>query len=159
MHVRPAPLLPALLALLLAPLASAQDTASTISSGDTAWILVASALVMLMVPGLALFYGGMVRHKNIVSTLLQCFLVLALVSIQFALIGYTLAFGTDVKGVIGNLDFAFLDGIGPNDAAPLAPTVPHLAFVLFQAMFAAITPALIIGAFVERFSFKAVIVF
>ncbi|MFA5943112.1 MAG: ammonium transporter [Candidatus Thermoplasmatota archaeon] len=156
MHVRR--LAPSLL-LLLVPSVAAQDAASTISAGDTAWLLTASALVMLMVPGLALFYGGMVRHKNIVSTLLQCFLVLAVVSIQFAVIGYTLAFGPDIGGVIGGLDFAFLNGIGPNDAAPLAPTVPHYAFVLFQAMFAAITPALIIGAFVERFSFKAVLVF
>ena len=156
MHVRR--LAPPLL-LLLIPSVAAQDAASTISAGDTAWLLTASALVMLMVPGLALFYGGMVRHKNIVSTLLQCFLVLAVVSIQFAVIGYTLAFGPDIGGVIGGLDFAFLNGIGPGDAAPLAPTVPHYAFVLFQAMFAAITPALIIGAFVERFSFKAVLVF
>jgi ammonium transporter, Amt family len=152
---------PLFLALLLVPAAAAQDAASTLDSGDTAWILVSSALVMLMVPGLALFYGGMVRHKNILSTLLQCFLVLALVSLQFAIVGYTLAFGPDVNGwgLIGGLDFAFLDGIAPNDPAPLAPTVPHFAFVLFQAMFAAITPALIIGAFVERFSFKAVLVF
>ncbi|MEK6974884.1 MAG: ammonium transporter [Candidatus Thermoplasmatota archaeon] len=129
------------------------------SAGDTAWVLVSAALVMLMVPGLALFYGGMVRHKNILSTLLQCFLILAVVSVQFAVVGYTLAFGPDVGGIIGNLDFAFLDGIGSGDAAPLAPTVPHLAFVLFQMMFAAITPALIVGAFVERFSFKAVLLF
>jgi Amt family ammonium transporter len=160
MHVRrPAAPLALLLATLAIPSAAAQEAASTISAGDTAWLLVSSALVMLMVPGLALFYGGMVRHKNILSTLLQCFLVLAVVSIQFAVIGYTLAFGPDVGGLIGGLDFAFLDGIAPGDAAPLAPTVPHLAFVLFQAMFAAITPALIIGAFVERFSFKAVLVF
>jgi ammonium transporter, Amt family len=151
-----------LLLLLWIPAGAAQDsTSSTFSAGDTAWLLTASALVMLMVPGLALFYGGMVRHKNILSTLLQCFFVLALVSIQFAVVGYSLAFGPDVNGwgLVGGLDFAFLDGIGPNDPAPLAPTVPHLAFVLFQAMFAAITPALIIGAFVERFSFKAVLVF
>jgi ammonium transporter, Amt family len=147
-----------LAALLLAPTATAQGGAA-LSSGDTAWILVASALVMLMVPGLALFYGGMVRHKNIVSTLLQCFLVLGVVSLQFAVVGYTLAFGGDVAGLIGNLDYLFLNGIAPDDPAPLAPTVPHLAFVFFQAMFAAITPALIIGAFVERFSFKAVLVF
>jgi Amt family ammonium transporter len=164
MHVRRlrAPLCLLLVSLgfvLVVPGATAQASATPISSGDTAWLLVGAALVMLMVPGLALFYGGMVRHKNIVSTLLQCYLVLAVVSIQFAVIGYTLAFGPDVKGIIGNLDYAFLNGIGPNDAAPLAPSVPHLAFVLFQAMFAAITPALIIGAFVERFSFKAVLLF
>src|SRR5688572_6811933 len=150
----------ALVLLLLVPTGmAAPGDETTVSAGDTAWLLVSSALVMLMVPGLALFYGGMVRHKNILSTLLQCFLVLAVVSLQFALVGYTLAFGPDVGGLIGGLDFAFLDGIAPGDAAPLAPTVPHLAFVLFQAMFAAITPALIIGAFVERFSFKAVLVF
>ncbi|MEO6666275.1 MAG: ammonia channel protein, partial [Nitrospiria bacterium] len=114
------------LCALAIPSVAAQDSASSISAGDTAWILTASALVMLMVPGLALFYGGMVRHKNIVSTLLQCFLILAVVSIQFAVIGYTLAFGPDIGGLIGGLDFAFLNGIGPNDAAPLAPTVPHL---------------------------------
>jgi Amt family ammonium transporter len=157
MHV--ARFLPLFAGFLAVPAVAAQDTASTISSGDTAWLLVSAALVMLMVPGLALFYGGMVRHKNIVSTLMQCFLVLAVVSIQWALVGYTLAFGPDVHGIIGNLHFAFLNHIAPGDAAPLAPTVPHLAFVLFQAMFAAITPALIIGAFVERFSFKAVLLF
>ncbi len=150
----------ALLLLLVLPASAAEEGgATTVSAGDTAWLLVASALVMLMVPGLALFYGGMVRHKNILSTLLQCFLVLAVVSLQFALVGYTLAFGPDQGGLIGGLDFAFLNGIGPDDPAPLAPTVPHLAFVLFQGMFAAITPALIIGAFVERLSFKAVLAF
>jgi Amt family ammonium transporter len=150
---------PFLLLLLAIPTVSAQAEGTPISAGDTAWVLVSAALVMLMVPGLALFYGGMVRHKNILSTLLQCFLILAVVSVQFAVVGYTLAFGPDVGGLIGGLDFAFLDGIAPDDAAPLAPTVPHLAFVLFQMMFAAITPALIVGAFVERFSFKAVLLF
>ena len=166
MHVRrtlPRVLLLVLLLAAAAPAraqdAAAPDGAPALSSGDTAWVLASAALVMLMVPGLALFYGGMVRHKNILSTLLQCFLILAAVSVQFALVGYTLAFGPDKGGLIGGLDFAFLDGIAPNDPAPLAPTVPHLAFVLFQMMFAAITPALIVGAFVERFSFKAVLVF
>ncbi len=129
------------------------------NAGDTAWVLIAAALVMLMVPGLALFYGGMVRHKNVLSTLLQCLLILALISVQWAIIGYTLAFGTDVGGFIGGLDYVFLAGIGVADAAPLAPTIPHLAFVFFQAMFAAITPALIVGAFAERFSFRALLVF
>jgi ammonium transporter, Amt family len=157
MHVGRTVLL--LMLLLALPTVSAQSADPAISAGDTAWVLVSAALVMLMVPGLALFYGGMVRHKNILSTLLQCFLILAVVSVQFAVVGYTLAFGPDVGGLIGNLDFAFLDGIGPGDAAPLAPTVPHFAFILFQMMFAAITPALIVGAFVERFSFKAVLLF
>ena len=157
MHVGRTVLL--LMLLLALPTVSAQAEGSAISAGDTAWVLVSAALVMLMVPGLALFYGGMVRHKNILSTLMQCFLILAVVSVQFAVVGYTLAFGPDKGGLIGGLDFAFLDGIGPDDPAPLAPTVPHLAFVLFQMMFAAITPALIVGAFVERFSFKAVLLF
>jgi Amt family ammonium transporter len=148
----------ALALLLLAPAAGAATGDETpVSSGDTAWLLVSAALVMLMVPGLALFYGGMVRHKNILSTLLQCFVVLAIVSLQFAFIGYTLSFAPG--GWVGDLRYAMLSGIAPGDAAPLAPSVPHLAFVLFQAMFAAITPALIIGAFVERLSFKAVLFF
>src|SRR5436190_2661389 len=136
-----------LVLLLLALALPAQAATGEVSAGDTAWVLVSAALVMLMVPGLALFYGGMVRHKNVLSTLLQCLGILAVVSVQFALIGYTLAFGPDKGGIIGGLDFAFLRNILPTDVAPLAPTVPHLAFVLFQMMFAAITPALIVGAF------------
>jgi Amt family ammonium transporter len=145
--------------LLVAAPAAAQEEASGISAGDTAWVLVSAAFVMLMVPGLALFYGGMVRNKNVVSTLLQCFVIMALISVQWALIGYTLAFGTDHAGLIGGLDYVFLNNIAMGDAAPAAATIPHIAFVLFQAMFAAITPALIVGAFAERFSFKALIVF
>lgn len=144
---------------LALPTASAQTSEPALSAGDTAWVLVSAAMVMLMVPGLALFYGGMVRQKNILATVMQCFMILAIVSLQFAVIGYTLAFGSDIGGVIGGFEFAFLQGIAPNDPAPLAPTVPHYAFVFFQMMFAAITPALIVGAFAERFSFKALIVF
>ena len=131
-----------------------------IDAGDTAWVLVASALVMLMVPGLALFYGGMVRHKNVLATLMQCMMLLALVSLQWALLGYSLAFGPDVGGVIGGLELAFLRGVSASEADPAyAATIPALAFVLFQGMFAAITPALIIGAFAERMRFRAVVLF
>ncbi|MFA5861421.1 MAG: ammonium transporter [Candidatus Thermoplasmatota archaeon] len=144
---------------LMVPAASAGD-ASAVSAGDTSWVLLCAALVMLMVPGLALFYGGMVRHKNVLATLMQCMVLLALVSLQWALLGYSLAFGPDVGGVIGNLSHAFLNGVSASEPDPAyAATIPALAFVLFQAMFAAITPALIIGAFAERMSFKALIVF
>ncbi|HLE47498.1 MAG TPA: ammonium transporter [Candidatus Thermoplasmatota archaeon] len=139
--------------------AAAQAEAPGLSAGDTAWVLASAALVMLMVPGLALFYGGMVRQKNVLATVMQCFIILAIVSLQWALIGYTLAFGGDVGGMIGDLRYALLGTIAPTDAAPLAPTIPHLAFVFFQMMFAVITPALIVGAFAERFSFRAIILF
>lgn len=131
-----------------------------INAGDTAWVLTATALVMLMTPGLALFYGGLVRRKNVLSILMQCMFILALVSVTWVLVGYTLAFGPDVNGwgLIGGLDNIGLKGIG---AAPLAyaPTVPGTAFALFQMMFAIITPALIIGAFAERKRFKAFVLF
>ncbi len=131
-----------------------------LSTGDTAWVLVGAALVMLMVPGLALFYGGMVRHKNVLSTLMQCLVLLALVSLQWAFVGYSLAFGHDHGGVVGGLDRAMLSGVRADAAEPAyAATVPALAFALFQMMFAAITPALIVGAFAERFSIKALVVF
>jgi Amt family ammonium transporter len=131
-----------------------------VEAGDTAWILTATALVMLMTPGLALFYGGLVRRKNVLSVLMQCMFILALVSVTWVLVGYTLAFGPDVNGwgIIGGLDHIGLKGIG---AAPLAyaPHVPGTAFALFQMMFAIITPALIIGAFAERKRFKAFVIF
>lgn len=130
-----------------------------ISAGDTAWVLISAGLVMLMVPGLALFYGGMVRHKNVLATLMQCMMILAVVSLQFALFGYSLAFGGDVGGVIGDFSHVLLAGIGADADPTYAATIPAIAFVVFQCMFAAITPALIIGAFAERISFKAVVVF
>jgi Amt family ammonium transporter len=131
-----------------------------INGGDTAWILTATALVMLMTPALALFYGGLVRRKNVLSILMQCMFVLALVSVTWVLVGYTLAFGKDVNGwgVIGNLDNVGLKGIG-TDPGPYAKTIPAAAFALFQMMFAIITPALIIGAFAERKRFKAFVLF
>ena len=131
-----------------------------IDAGDTAWILTATALVMLMTPALALFYGGLVRRKNVLSILMQCMFILALVSVTWVLVGYTLAFGQDVNGwgIIGNLDHIGLKGIGAAPG-PYAPTIPAAAFALFQMMFAIITPALIIGAFAERKRFKAFVLF
>jgi len=123
------------------------------NAGDTAWLLVSAALVMLMTPALAMFYGGMVQGKNVLSTFMHSFFSLALVSVQFALIGYTLCFGTSWHGVIGGLDFLGLDGVGT--AATEGAQVPHLAFMIYQCMFAVIAPALISGAYAERLSFGA----
>ena len=130
------------------------------NAGDTAWVLTATALVMLMTPGLALFYGGLVRRKNVLSILMQCMFILAMVSVTWVLLGYTLAFGQDVNGwgIIGNLDHIGLKGIGVGPG-PYASTIPSTAFALFQMMFAIITPALIIGAFAERKRFKAFVLF
>jgi ammonium transporter, Amt family len=141
----------------LAPrLAWAQD--AEISAGDTAWVLMSSALVLMMVvPGLALFYGGLVRRKNVLGTLMQSFILLAMLSLQWVLWGYTVAFGSDIAGLFGSFEFTGLAGVG---AAPReGDTIPHLAFMIFQGMFAAITPALITGAFAERMKFKAFLVF
>lgn len=128
---------------------------STISSGDTAWVLISSALVLLMTPGLALFYAGMVRSKNVVSTLLKNIGALGLIGVLWALIGYSLAFGKSFEGLIGNLQYALLLGVGQEPNADYAATIPHVAFVMFQCMFAVITPALITGAIVERIRFKS----
>src|SRR5689334_25104706 len=118
-----------------------------ISAGDTAWVLASAALVMLMTPGLALFYGGLVRPKNVLSTIMHSFFILALISVQWVLWGYSLAFGPDAGGlgVIGDLSWFGLTGVSlaPNPA--YAPTIPHQLFMLFQMMFAVITPALISG--------------
>ena len=136
--------------------------APTLDTGDTGWVLLSAALVMLMTPGLAFFYGGLVRRKNILSILMQCFILLCLISVQWMLVGYSLAFGPDVggKGLIGNLEWMGLKGVLANAAcAVYAPTVPHQAFMIFQMMFAVITPALIIGAFAERIKFSSFCVF
>jgi Amt family ammonium transporter len=132
--------------------------ASTISAGDTAWLLVSTALVMLMTPGLAFFYAGMVRRKNVLGTIMHSFIILCVMSVVWVLWGYTLAFGPDIGGVVGGLKWFGLIGIGA-EPAPLAPTVPHLVFMMFQGMFAIITPALITGAFAERMKFSAMLVF
>ena len=126
-----------------------------IDTGDTAWLLVCTALVMLMTPGLALFYGGMVRRKNVLSTILQSFIALGVISVQWVVYGYSLAFGPDVRHFIGNLDWSFLNTVGLSPNPDYAATVPHQAFMAFQLMFAVITPALITGAFAERFKFGA----
>src|ERR687892_1891749 len=128
----------------------------TIDSGDTAWLLISTALVMLMTPGLAIFYGGLVRRKNVLSTIMHSFFILALVSVTWVLWGYTLAFGPDTGfGLIGGLDWLALEGVTGEPSDTYATTVPHLAFMAFQMMFAIITPALITGAFAERKRFKA----
>jgi Amt family ammonium transporter len=139
----------------------AQSTvpAMKIDSGDTAWILMSTALVMLMTPGLALFYGGMVRRKNVLGTIMHSFIAIALVSIQWILFGYSLSFGPDIKGIIGSLSWAGLNGVGFAPNADYAPTIPHLAFMIYQMMFAVITPALISGAFAERMKFSAYLIF
>ncbi len=128
---------------------------SKINPADTAWILMSAALVMLMTPGLALFYGGMVRTKNVLGTIMQSFMVLALISVQWVLFGYSLAFGPTVGGIIGDLSWVGLRGVGLLPNPDYAETVPHQAFMIFQAMFAVITPALLLGAIAERMKFKA----
>jgi len=129
-----------------------------ISSGDTAWLLTSAALVMLMTPALGFFYGGLVRKKNVLATIMHSFFILALISVQWVLWGYSLAFGPDNGGLIGGLQWLALKGVG-QEPSPYAPTVPHLAFMVFQMMFAVITPALITGAFAERKRFKAFVIF
>ena len=129
-----------------------------INAGDTAWLLASAALVMLMTPALGFFYGGLVRRKNVLATIMHSFFILCLISVQWVLWGYSLAFGPDINGIIGGLDWAALRGVG-QDPGPYAPTVPHEAYMVFQMMFAVITPALITGAFAERKRFKAFVVF
>ncbi len=131
-----------------------------INTGDTAWVLAASALVMIMTPGVGFFYGGMVRSKNVVSAIQQSVVILALVSVQWVLFGYSLAFGKDIGGgLIGGLGYFGLNGVGYMPNSNYGATIPQLAHMIFQAMFAIITPALIIGAFVERIRFRTLIVF
>jgi len=129
-----------------------------IDTGDTAWIMISAALVMLMIPGLALFYGGMVRRKNVLSTLMMSFILLGLIGILWVLYGYSLGFGPDLGGIIGKLAWIGLRGVGQEPSEIYASTVPHLAFMIFQAMFAIITVALWTGAIVERIKFSAFLV-
>jgi len=130
-----------------------------INTGDTAWILMSTALVMLMTPALGFFYGGLVRQKNVLSTIMHSFFMLALISVQWVLWGYTLAFGPDIGGFIGGLDYLGLNGVGQEPNPTYAATIPHLAFMVYQGMFAVITPALISGAFAERKRFKSFVIF
>ena len=144
---------------LTAPPTQAVPAPPKVDSGDTSWILISSALVMLMTPGLALFYGGMVRSKNVLGTIMQSFIALCVITIQWVLYGYSLAFGPDIGGIIGSLDWVGLRGVGLDPFPDYSATVPHQAFMIFQMMFAVITPALITGAFAERFKFKTYLVF
>ncbi len=129
------------------------------NSGDTAFMLVSAALVMLMTPGLALFYGGMVRSKNVLATIMENFILLAVISVLWAFYGYSLAFGPDVGHFIGNLDWVGLAGVGFEPFKAYSETIPHQTFMIYQAMFAIITPALITGAFAERLKFSTFLVF
>ena len=131
--------------------------AKAIDTGDTAWVLISAALVFIMTPGLAFFYGGMVRSKNVLSTIMHSFFIVAMISVEWVLIGYAMTFGSDIGGFIGSLDKVGLTGVGMQVMAN--GTIPELAFVAFQCMFAIITPALITGAFAERMKFGAFVVF
>jgi Amt family ammonium transporter len=155
----------------LTPLLAAEtatDPQPVINTGNTAWMIVATALVFLMtLPGLAFFYGGLVRRKNVLNILMQCFIIAAAITIEWVVIGYSLSFGS-MKGAlapfIGGFDWAFLKGIGINDVSPYyisqsVERIPHIVFILFQCMFAIITPALIVGAFAERIKFKGFFIF
>jgi len=129
-----------------------------VNASDTAWVLISAALVMLMTPGLALFYGGMVRRKNVLSTIMMSFALLGLIGILWVLYGYSLGFGPDLGGIIGKLDWIGLRGVGQEPSNIYATTVPHLAFMVFQAMFAVITVALWTGGVVERTKFSAFLI-
>jgi Amt family ammonium transporter len=135
------------------------DTKVIVDTGDTSWLLISTALVMLMTPGLAFFYGGLVRRKNMLSVLMQCFMVLCLISVQWVLLGYSLSFGPDKGSVIGGLEWLWLRGVGMEPNTDYAGTIPHQVFMMFQMMFAVITPALIIGAFAERMKFSSFCIF
>ena len=130
-----------------------------ISAGDTAWVLGSASLVMIMTPALAFFYGGMVRNKNALGTIMHSFVIIALISVQWVLYGYSLAFGPDHWGIIGGLDWVGLNGVGLEPNPDYAATIPHQAYMIFQGMFAVITPALITGAFAERMKFKSFLIF
>ena len=147
------------LMLIVSPLCAFADTPAKVDSGDTAFVLISAALVMLMTPGLALFYGGMVRGKNVLGTIMQSFIAIAIISVQWILFGYSLAFGPDIHGIIGSLAWVGLNGVGATPNPDYAPTVPHLAFMIYQAMFAVITPALITGAVAERMKFSSYLLF
>ena len=129
------------------------------NAGDTAFVLVSGALVMLMTPGLALFYGGMVRNKNVLGTIMQSFIILGIITFEWVLWGYSMSFGPDHGGLIGGLDWFGLKGVGMTPSPDYGSSVPHLAFMIFQCMFAIITPALITGAFAERLKFTAFLLF
>ncbi len=126
---------------------------------DTAFMILCSALVLFMTPGLALFYGGMVRAKNVLSTVLQSFVLMGLATVVWAVLGYSLAFGKDIGGLVGGLEFLCMAGVGVEPNADLTPNIPHLVFMVFQCMFAIITPALVTGTFAERTRLQGFLVF
>ena len=148
------------LAALIPRATPAVPTGGPLSPGDVAWMLTATGLVLLMTPGLSFFYGGMVRFKNVVSTMLQSFVALGVVSLLWVVVGFSLAFGDSISGVVGNpLTFFMFDGVGAATHPDLSPTIPLLLFALFQLKFAIITPALITGAFAERVRFSSYLLF
>ena len=148
------------LGLVTPKAALAADTvAAKIDTGDTAFVLFSAALVLLMTPALALFYGGMCRSKNVLSTIMQSFFTIGLISVQWVLFGYSLAFGPDIQHFVGNFDWIGLSGVTNAPNPDYAATIPHSAFMIFQGMFAVITPALITGAFAERMRFPAFVAF
>lgn len=130
-----------------------------INGADTAFILAAAGLVLLMTPGLALFYAGMVRSKNVLGTIMQSLVLISLISLEWVYIGYSMSFGPDVGGLIGDFSWLALSGVGTAPSATYATTIPHIVFMIYQCMFAVITPALIAGAFAERVRFPAFVVF
>jgi Amt family ammonium transporter len=159
MSLRMVSMVGVLLTVFLCGSASAGEQGPAIDTGDTTWVFLSAALVMLMTPGLAFFYGGLVRRKNMLSVLMQCLMILCIISLQWALLGYSLSFGPDKGSIIGGLEWIGLKGVGAGPNADYAPTIPHQVFMMFQMMFAVITPALIIGAFAERMKFSAFCVF
>lgn len=130
-----------------------------INTGDTAFIMAAAGLVLLMTPGLALFYGGMVRSKNVLGTILQSFIMISLISLEWVYVGYSMSFGPDLGGFVGDLSWFALQGIGTEPSLVYATTIPQIVFMIYQCMFAVITPALITGAFAERMKFGPFILF
>jgi Amt family ammonium transporter len=132
---------------------------STVNTGDTAWMLTSSALVLFMTPGLAFFYGGMVRNKNVVSTIMQSFIACAIVTLAWFAVGYSMAFGPTRNGFLGSFDWAFLSGVTTTPNGDYGATIPHSLFMVYQCMFAIITPALITGTIAERVTFKGYLVF
>ena len=153
-------LLVVMVLVLVGPSAQPITTDSKIDTGDTAWLLVSTALVLIMTPGLAFFYGGMVRKKNVISTMLQSFVCLGLITVIWVVFGFSLAFGESIYGIIGNpTTFFMMKGTLGNATWPLAPTIPLLLFAMYQLKFAVITPALITGAFAERIRFNSYLLF
>ena len=148
-----------LVAVAAAVPALAGQAARPVDSGATTFVMISAALVLFMTVGLAFFYGGLVRRKNVLSILMQCFFAMGIITLQWVFFGYSLAFGPDISGVIGSMDWAGLKNVDLTPSAVYAPTVPHMAFMVYQAMFAIIAPALIIGAFAERMKFSAYVIF